>query len=680
MLMSDRPAVCFRRVAVVRVLVACLMLLSLAADATSDKSVKRRQIRHASQEEKWLEDMNNAAEERALAGLSAEDRAGYNRDMLEFVDNIPEQLGTSEYTNIRAAINMTYLQCVHHAQRWMKLHPAPDNSGRLAGTLFGVQQNPITTDPFKAYVASGDHKSVCGTSGDCSVTSNPCALQSFIPYEELFSGIDKVIFVGDSTTLRDYKYILGQFGLGYKQKVSDLPTPHIHTTIKMSSGRTLELHFFRLLYSSLSDPTIRSVFEVATPNTVILATLGPHDTSWLIFDRLTFTTLGVMPGMTLAKDYDKRTGKRIKQSDVMSVNIARAKKYWVSHIARTVQTLGEELRSFELRELAKRKGDAYPPGGTRLRPFVVFREQFYPKCSDPKYASRPHTRCVGMLKRLLVPFMRNYLRAHLSLINVPVVGMDAMTARAGLPCFLLDAGHLPRPCKSIELQLFAQAFRLGRRLRVLQGFPLSSSPVYGPGVGNVKHLLDADGADWWQLARRVTLLRPRGVTHPHILVRGNPVYMFDPILVPPRSAYTVDEWRLLERFSIPALVERDLTAGGDSGAADVSKDADGSSDQGQPASAASGAETTAPTASAKTNASLDDTAVLVLEDAVAVTDAEKNIAALATAKMQRSDTEPDDVLGPSTYRATTSSKLSMLTIVSFLALTAVVLLLWARVE
>lgn len=551
--------------AVLVVLISCAVLL---VESTSDRTVKRRAVRSAAEIERWFDRQNDAIEDAEIAVLQGEsgnitDPASgtssispirFNRHMLEFLGPNPrDKLGEGDTRAIRETVNMTFLQCAHHAQRWLKLFVGPNQ--RLAGEFLSDDGEGLgTADPFAGFTTKG--ASPCGPSRNCSSMRNPCALH-FIPYESIFSGVDKVILVGDSTILRDFKYIAGEHGASYRQKVSDLPRPHIVNRLKLQpSGRMLEIHFFRLLYASKSERTIDSVMNIATPATLILFALGPHDTSWLIFDRLTFTSLGVMPGMALVKDYDKKTGKRYKQSDVLKANTQRAMAYWRLHTSRTAQLLGQRLQEFEVRQrelriASGRRLTTADGSALRLRPLVVFREQLMPKCSDPKYANSPHAHCVGLLKAELVPFMRSFLRAQLALINVPVIGMDALSSRPDTPCYLADAGHMPRHCKSIELQLVAQMFRLAKRLRILQGFPVQATPDGGYGnPPRASALLAQSGLTWQQLANRISLLRPAGSPHPHPFVKEHFAELTYESLIAPasRNSFSEVEWAMLQRF------------------------------------------------------------------------------------------------------------------------------------
>lgn len=708
-----------RMVPMLFVLLLCIVLPSAphcsSVIATSDRSLKRRAQRLAQQGEKRLEDIAEAIDEAEIAQHKNTLGATYERALNEVVSAHSPQntLGNEPIPTIRQHIPLTFHQCVHHAQRWLRLFP--DASGvRLGGNFHNLDNKRIKRSPFTAMLnenplaqrgsnASTEQEpaSPCGPNRNCSASRNPCGLH-YTPYEEMFSGVDRIILIGDSTILRLYKFFEQVRESSYRQKVADLPIPHIIATMTMSSGRKLPVHFFRLLYSSMAPAVIHEAFKFATIQSLLLVSLGPHDTSWLIYDRLTFLSMHVMPGMSLAKEVDRRTGKKYKQSDVLRNNLMRAKAYWLKHIAITADALGKELMDFEdaQRSLAAREGRILVPGEP-LRPIVVFREQLLPKCSDPKYANRPHTRCVSMLKPHLVPFMRDYLRAMLITVNIPVIGLDALSGRAGLPCYLMDAGHLPRPCKTIELEMASYTFRMGRRLRIVQGYTRStngtSSPYGSP--PSLHTLLNADGGISWQhLSRRVTHLRPFGFVHPNEFVRSNPIYSTPPLIIPPPEVYSQAEWQLFRKFDDPAAIERAVMmrgapiipgafrkdTEGDNETIDRLMDAamkDAEAEAAKEGTSEQLEEGSTPTSS-NTGSTGSSPTLRAAESSVDLTGQEV-VAALNAVNDNTTVEDIENIMGESTYGkhgVPMSHRLGTATLISVLALTVVAFLLWRSVE
>lgn len=686
--------------------------------------------------------MDTQAESRDDAEIALHENtlnATYIRVLNEIVaaKNPELTLGAEEIPTLKATIHLGYHQCVFHAQRWLELFP--DASGVRVGTAFrGTNRQRIMTNPFAPMVdenpfrgknsttatlraqtakssATGPITTTpppCGSNRNCSATTNPCGLQ-YTPYEDMFSGMDSIILIGDSTVLRVFKFLQQCNDIEYRLKVADLANPHIWLRLRMSNGREIQVHFFRLLYASMAPLMFRQAFKVATVNSLIFASLGPHDTSWLIFDKATFNLLHVMPGMVLAKDADRRSGKKIKQSEILRNNVMRAKAYWIKNAAFAAHALATELQEFEQRQraAAAEVGRTIVPGEP-LRPFVIFREQLLPKCSDPKYANKPHTRCLGLLRPILVPFMRDYLRAMLTAVNIPTIGIDTVSGRAGLPCHLVDAGHLPRPCKTIELAIASYGFRMARRLRLVQGYPItaSDSSVYGQ-PPSLEKLIKSDGGITWQhLSRRVTHLRPLGVVHPNEFVRANQNYQSEAITIPQPSVYSADEWLLLSKFDDPALVERAVSvSGGGVRTSDIIPGRrKGNFSEGGNSSANLGDmmnRDTAATEKAKKALGEDREEVAAVskegvdtadgsdassavkksfESAVDLTKSEAEAALNAVNANTTNEDIDESVMGVSTYysRYSTQSspKLGAVAVVSLLALTAVAVLLWRAVE
>lgn len=286
-------------------------------------------------------------------------------------------------------------------------------------------------------------------------STNPCNL-GWIEDAELFSGMDSIIFVGDSTVLRDFMFLVRAKPDVYKTKVAQLEDDVVNGSVVLSSGRELPLFFFRSLYVSTCGDAISRAFEIATKNSLMIFSYGPHDTSWLVFRR-------PMPGFRRVN-----TGKWNE-----------ARMYWNRYVTTMINFIGHRLRQFEL----------YGHGNSRLytdlpprepisggvRPVVVFREQYLANCGHPKYSKYPLiTRCSDLLMPVVIPHYRLFLRTVAALINIPVVGIDELmkpSSGLGKPlCRFVDAGHMNRECGRFEVQLLVQAFRHTRLLNIRQGF------------------------------------------------------------------------------------------------------------------------------------------------------------------------------------------------------------------
>ena len=261
----------------------------------------------------------------------------------------------------------------------------------------------------------------------------------WIDDDKLFGGISQLIFVGDSTILRDYMWVKRASELEYATKVMRLDSDELAANITLSSHRNLTVRYFRLLHLSRSATVIDQVFDVADERSVVVFAFGPHDTSWLVFRT-------PMPSF--------------RKSKVGQWGAAKA--YWVRFATQVANQIATRLRGFD-RELPSR------PTGSRAsrRPVVLIREQFLPNCAHPKYARSPLiTRCTDLLYPIVVPYYRMFLRTLMNKVNVPVVSMDPLMP----PCRLKDAGHLVRWCKRYELQLIVQAYRTVWQSGVVQGF------------------------------------------------------------------------------------------------------------------------------------------------------------------------------------------------------------------
>ena len=504
--------------------------LLVPVGGTSDATIKRRTLRFASMAERAQEEA--AANTDTNSTLEGESK--YFDHPLS--DDLGETFGDSNLTHLRQRANMTYLQCMYQAQRFLKLEFATHDE--MKGEFVDVEGNRTTSH---------------------NVTkANPCGLH-WINRGDLFSGIDKVILVGDSTILRDFWYIIHAPKGAYSTKVAELPRVSLNTTLRLTSGRLLPIIFFRLLYASVIDSVLDDVFEVATRNSLIMFSLGPHDTSWLIFDKVNFKSIHAMPGMHVVEQKNRKQSR----AGVMAANLKAAQMYWEKYSTIAVNKIGIALRNFEQNLL---DNDPLAKSYVFRRPVVVFREQFLPKCSDPKYATNPHTKCVTWLKPIIVPFMRSFLRARLTLLNIPTISMDWVAGRFTHICYLQDAGHLPRRCKNVELVLAVTAFRQARRYVLQQGFPLRDD-VLGPSPA-AHRLLQLDGIMWHQVANLVTMLRPRGIAHYDARLGLNPppLYEFPPLFLPTDSvSKNADYRKMIARFDILAMSEREVSGESDFG-------------------------------------------------------------------------------------------------------------------
>ena len=424
---------------------------------------------------------------------------------------------------MKERVNMTYLQCLYHSGRWMRVKRS-ETSRSLMDADFVDDRGRSSSSPAIAKVPVMERWK-----------SNPCGLQ-WINDESIFSGMDSLILVGDSTILRDYQHVLHADDFDYFGKVIKVEKGYLNSTkLKLSSGRTFPVHFFRLLYASMVDSVLENVFQVATAQSLIVMSLGPHDTSWLVFNR-------AMPGFSPKKLH----------------NWAAGQAYWVRHAQHAVNQLGRKLREFEERNSAKVSSvDGGDPQKLFKRPVVVFRDMFVPNCQASKFVRRPEMKCEKLLVGAVVPFYRSFLRAHLAAINVPTVTLDQVMP----PCYLMDAGHLVRKCKRIELQLFAQAFRLSRQYNVRQGFPIGQD-IYPRRHYRTSYLLDRAGISWTSLGRIVSFVLPNGAAQddPRIDEPAWRHLIFPPLTLPREERLHPEMQNILRLFYDVGRIEQEIFA------------------------------------------------------------------------------------------------------------------------
>ena len=243
--------------------------------------------------------------------------------------------------------------------------------------------------------------------------------------------LERVIFAGDSTILRDYMHAMNVTMTQYTTKVKNLDEEILQGNITLASGRMVELIFFRLLHVSVAGTVVNEIFKRANNRTLIVLTIGPHDTSWLVFRR-------AMPGY--------------KRSNVGRWDAAQA--YWRRHTSRLAQLVGQRLRD-------------YGPKPEQ-RPYVILREQYLANCNHMKYSKYPLiTRCKDLLMPKVIPYYRDYAKATFGALGIPIVGIDPLMPEV---CHLVDAGHVNRPCKDWELGMLFSVYRSGRASNSLQGF------------------------------------------------------------------------------------------------------------------------------------------------------------------------------------------------------------------
>lgn len=253
-----------------------------------------------------------------------------------------------------------------------------------------------------------------------------------------------MIFLGDSTIMRDYIHLRRGSTADYTTKVAALNETQLESTVTLSSGRKVRLVFIRLLHVALCREPIDAAFAAATPRTLIMITIGPHDTSWLTFRR-------PMPGMRRS----------------LVGHWSEARKYWQKHVTQMAQVLGWHLQRYELARATPGNATTVAAPRRPKRPIVLFREQYLPNCAHPKYAKYPLiTRCPDLLRPIVVPQYRSFAAAAFGWLAIPVIRMDPLMP----PCYLYDAGHIVRWCKRFEIGMAIAAYRTARRAGVVQGF------------------------------------------------------------------------------------------------------------------------------------------------------------------------------------------------------------------
>ncbi|CUG53713.1 GPI-anchored surface protein, putative [Bodo saltans] len=342
------------------------------------------------------------------------------------------------------------------------------------------------------------------TSLNCS--TNPCGLQ-WIEDSEVYSGLDNIILVGDSTLLRLFQHMIRAKKEDYETKVGQLEEDFMNRTVVLSSGRKLVIHFIRALHVSTAIGEVDRAFKLATtPQSLIVFSFGPHDTSWLVFRR-------PMPGF--------------RRSHVGTWNHARI--YWNRFTTTLVHYIAFRLRMYEERghgfvnednAAGRANGHQFRAKNAFHRPVVVFREQYLANCAHPKYTKYPLiTRCGDLLMPIVIPHYRAYLAAMTSMMNIPTIGLDELlhpptssaivefqTAPVSL-CMFVDAGHMNRECHRYELQLLIQAYRSTKRLGIVQGYDQAR---HG-GATLYKLIQQAGlGARWERVLEMVRALPPVG--------------------------------------------------------------------------------------------------------------------------------------------------------------------------
>lgn len=403
-------------------------------------------------------------------------------------DSDPQSI-VEDMTSLKKFVDVSYLRCAYQSQALLRV-PEPQISTTSTSTnhrfpfFVGTDGKSTTAwQPVQSSNALGDdiplrqrRMRACHQTSNC--TTNPCGLQ-WIEDSELYSGLDALILVGDSTLLRLFQHITKVRGDAYEAKVGQLESDFLNRTVPLSSGRNLPVFFLRALHVSTAIGAVDHAFKLAsTPNCMIVFSFGPHDTSWLVFRR-------PMPGFRRA-----HTGVW---------NHARI--YWNRFVTTLVHYIAFRLKEYEERgngfvdddhsEAAMQKRRLGRSRAFR-RPVVVFREQYLANCGHPKYSKYPLiTRCGDLLMPVVIPHYRSYLAALTSLVNIPTVGLDELlrpsnsNGAASPPdkplCSFVDAGHMNRACHRYELQLLMQAFRMTRRLGVEQGYVPSrhgASPIF----------------------------------------------------------------------------------------------------------------------------------------------------------------------------------------------------------
>lgn len=326
-----------------------------------------------------------------------------------------------------------YVRCIHHMSRVIDpIHRVFHNYGRVEGAASsdGTATNQSDSVPY------------------VSPLPEWCRFR-WIPRHQIFAGLDSIVFMGDSVLLRAFHDIFMVTDDIYFQKIVFIDDM-LNGTITLRGGRIVKVFFIRNLFAATLSHTAAHILNptngFVTSRSLVVTTLGMHDTRWLIFRQ-------------------RPPGYRKTQLGAWSY----AKRYWNRHAGAALDGLSEHLRSFQ--------SNADKGGLSFSAPFFVFRDPIPPSCSHPKYANRqPITRCPDLLGPSVIPWYRDTLVASGGLMGIPTVSMDASMP----PCGLIDAGHMFRWCKEAELQMIIQAFRLGRRLGISQGRHIVSPNISGP--------------------------------------------------------------------------------------------------------------------------------------------------------------------------------------------------------
>ena len=355
-----------------------------------------------------------------------------------------------------------YLRCVRDVARRLAEH-CPDDFANVTHAPYMLDRN-ITTE--RPHLFDPSHNEHVSTSHCPQMSSNVCGLTGFISDHDLFSGVSAVVLVGDSTILRAFKFIVNASDWDYFERVNELKSARsYYVGESQQSRRSVPVYFLRSLYVSTAPAVWDSAFKILTSGglllpgnesssanvtwfdgsnrqkpffhadgrdgrPLIISSYGPWDTAWLVFHE-------PMP-------YFSKKGLGVWRA---------GRSYWSKFMPFAVNAVGAALT------------ERFPNVSTR--PVIIFREQFKPDCRHPKYAKNKAAKCVDLLAPQVVPLFRMTLSAALARINIPVVSMDYLLDHGY--CAMLDAGHLKRRCKWLELQLIVQAFHLTVSHGIVQG-------------------------------------------------------------------------------------------------------------------------------------------------------------------------------------------------------------------
>ena len=485
------------------VVVAHCVILLVTADKFERDPVKRRAARASSQ-----------FQERVEFDSILEERKGFGLGLWSFEDELEAAsvalVGKPPLRPLDGTLAVTGLQCMAQAHRFLV---------------------PVDEDPYFFFGQPSRDGGGAGTDKPPPEAKRPCGMR-WIPQNETFSGVDKIILIGDSTVIRTFWHLVGAKDSVYKTRVAEIANNTIYTLLRTHTGRAIPLIFHRLLYLSTAEAVLSRAFADATKNSLMIMSCGPHDTAWLIYDKVIFGSLNAMPGFGFLRDIAKKTPRLA----VNTYNFFTAQKYWTTYTTKLANMLNHHLASF-----GPQPGD---------RPVFLFREQFLPRCSDLKYSTRRASMCPNLLRPIVVPHYRRELQSRLAVLNIPVISMDSISGRPKLRCYLADAGHLPRYCKPVEIQLYAQAFRLARRHNILQGGV--SATMNDTATQLFTEVLTTNRLSMSKLYAIVTKLSPRGTTTLNEKYRSlSTRYAFAP-LAPP-SQGNAD---LIRRFDDPKYIEQ----------------------------------------------------------------------------------------------------------------------------